>query len=89
MLAFLIGALRAVVEMVGLCLIGQGALYLLAGERRRQNVIYRFFDLVTGPPRRVAARLLPRHSSQSAAGLLAFFLLFALWIGLAWLRKFL
>ena len=59
MQVFVISAVRAVVEMLGLCLIGQGILYLLAGSRRRQNAIYRFFDLLTRPPRQVVAFLLP------------------------------
>ena len=36
---FLISALRAIVEMLGLCLMGQGVLYLLTGSRRQQNAI--------------------------------------------------
>ena len=89
MLVFIIGALRAIVEMLGLCLIGQGFLYLLAGERRQQNAIYRFFELLTRPPRQVALFLLPKGASGSLVGLLTFTLLFVLWIGLAWVRKFL
>ncbi len=89
MLVFLIGALRAIVEMLGLCLIGQGVLYLLAGRRRQQNAIYRFFDLLTAPPRKLTAKLLPTHTSGKAVGMFAFLLLFILWIGLAWGRKFL
>ena len=87
MQVFLISAVRALVEMLGLCLIGQGVLYLLAGSRRQQNAIYRFFDLLTRPPRQVAACLLPRGVSEMLVGLLALVLLFMLWIGLAWLRK--
>ena len=87
MQVFVISALRAVVEMLGLCLIGQGILYLLAGSRRRHNAIYRFFDLLTRPPRQVAAYLLPRGVSEKLVGVLALVLLFVLWIGLAWLRK--
>ena len=87
MQVFVISALRAVVEMLGLCLIGQGILYLLAGSRRQQNAIYRFFDLLTRPPRQVAAFLLPHGVSELLVGLLALVLLFMLWIGLAWLRK--
>ncbi|WP_374418910.1 hypothetical protein [Stutzerimonas kunmingensis] len=89
MLVFVIGALRAIVEMLGLCLIGQGVLYLLAGRGRQQNAMYRFFDLLTRPPRRLTALLLPKRVSGSMVGALAFVLLFVLWIGLAWLRKFL
>ena len=84
---FVISALRAVVEMLGLCLIGQGILYLLAGSRRQKNAVYRFFDLLTRPPRQAAAFLLPRGASGFLVGLLALGLLFMLWIGLAWLRK--
>ena len=87
MQVFVISALRAVVEMLGLCLIGQGILYLLAGSRPQQNAIYRFFDLLTRPPRQVAAFLLPRGVSEKLVGVLALVLLFVLWIGLAWLRK--
>lgn len=86
MLHFTIGALRAIVEMLGLCLIGQGALYLLAGERRGENVIYRLFDLVTRPPRRLVAAVLPRRTAAAAVGILCFLALLALWLGLAWLR---
>lgn len=89
MLLFVIGALRAVVEMLGLCLIGQGVLHLLAGQRRQQNAIYRFFDLLTAPPRQLAAMLLPARTSGGVVGVVAFGLLFILWIGLAWARKFL
>ena len=84
---FLISALRAIVEMLGLCLIGQGVLYLLTGSRRQQNAIYRFFDLVTRPPRQFVALFLLRSVSGLLVGLLSFVLLFTLWIGLAWLRK--
>ena len=87
MQVFAISALRAVVEMIGLCLIGQGVLYLLAGSRRQQNAIYRFFDLLTRPPLQLAALLLPRGAPEMLVGLLALMLLFMLWIGLAWLRK--
>ncbi|MCW5582009.1 MAG: hypothetical protein KIS72_11770 [Luteimonas sp.] len=87
MQVFVISALRAVVEMLGLCLIGQGVLHLLAGSRRRQNAIYRLFELLTRPPRQVAALLLPRGASKMVVGALALMLLFMLWIGLAWLRK--
>lgn len=89
MLVFMIGALRAIIEMLGLCLIGQGVLYLLVGQHRQKNAIYQLFELLTRPPRQLAAWLLPRNASGQVAGMLAFLLLFLVWIGLAWLRKFL
>ena len=84
---FAISALRAIVEMLGLCLLGQGLLYLLAGRSRATNRIYQLFDLITQPPRRAAALLLPRSSGPAARGLLSFAIVLVLWLGLAYLRK--
>lgn len=88
MAPFLIGALRAVVEMLGLCLLGQGLLAVLAGRGRQGNPIYRLFDLITGGPRRLTAALLPGRPGEPWVGLCCFLLLFVAWVGLAILRKF-
>lgn len=88
MSAFLISALRATVEMLGLCLIGQGILYLIAGGKRGNNRIYQLFDLITLPPRQLLAKLLPGAPSPLTVGVLTFMLLLFLWIGLAFARKF-
>ena len=85
---FLISASRAVIEMLGLCLVGQGMLYILAGQRRATNRIYQLFDLLTKAPRRLVATLLPRSSNQSVIGILTFVLLLLFWLGLAFIRKF-
>jgi uncharacterized membrane protein HdeD (DUF308 family) len=87
MLVFLLSALRAIVEMLGLCLIGQGILYVIAGEKRLSNPIYRLFRLLTEAPRRLAALLPGVKPDTTSAALLAFFLLFLCWLGLAWLRN--
>lgn len=84
---FLISAIRAVVEMIGLCLIGQMVLHVLAGERRHANPIYRFFDLVTRAPRALVARCLPKGASPVSVGLCCLLLLFLMWIGLAAVRQ--
>ena len=84
---FVISALRAVVEMLGCCLIGQATLHVLAGQRRASNPIYQLFDLITTPPRRLLAFMLPSATSRSI-GLVCFVLLLLLWIGLALVRKF-
>lgn len=83
MLLFLIGALRAVIEMLGLSLLGLAAMALLAGERRQENVIYRLFELLTRAPRRLVASLLPGRERPLLAGVLCFCALFAAWILLA------
>ncbi len=88
MSAFLISAARATVEMLGLCLVGQGMLYLIAGRNRGSNRIYQLFDLITRPPRQLIARLLPGSPGGLAVGMLTFVVLLLLWIGLAFMRKF-
>lgn len=88
MTLFAISAFRALVEMLAMCLLAQGSLYLLAGQKRAGNPIYRLFALLTRPPRRLVARLLPMRTSAALVGVITFVLLFLLWIGLALARKF-
>ena len=88
MLLFLIGALRAIVEMLALCCLAQGFLYLLIGQKRASNPIYQLFALITQAPRRLVAFLLPAGSSPISIGVACFAILFLLWAGLAAMRKF-
>ncbi len=89
MLLFFIAALRAVVEMLGLSLIGLALMAVFAGAKRQQNPIYRLFDLITRAPRRLVAALIPGPERPVLVACLCFFLLFCLWIGLAVWRLFL
>jgi len=85
---FLISALRAIIEMLGLCLIGQAFLYVIAGRERAGNRIYLLFTLITKAPRRIVATLLPRSASDVLIGTLTFVIVLILWLGLAFVRKF-
>jgi len=89
MLAFSLSALRSIIELIGLALVGQGMLYIIAGSHRDQNPIYQFFALLTRRPQQLAARLLPGNVTPLVSGLFCFLMLFSIWIALAWLRKFL
>jgi hypothetical protein len=82
-LLFLIAALRAIVEMLGLALLGLAAMSVLAGSRRHSNPIYRLFELLTRAPRRLVGAILPATTPPLVTGVLCFILLFLLWIGLA------
>ena len=84
---FLLGAFRSLVEVAGLFLLGQGVLYVLAGPNREKNGVYRLFRVVTNPVIRIVRTLVPKPVSDRLIPLFAFFLLFALWIGLAYLRR--
>jgi len=85
---FLISALRAILEMLGLSLLGQGILHLIAGPKRESNRIYQLFSLITAPPRRIIARLVPRSANDVLIGILTFAIVLILWLGLAFIRKF-
>jgi len=83
---FLIGALRALVEVALLFLVGQGLLALIAGNRRHGNTIYQIFVIVTRPVLRLVRKLSPPQIIDSHLPFVAFFLLFWLWTGLAYLK---
>jgi len=88
MLLFLISALRAIIEMLGLCLCGQAILYLLAGQGRSRNGIYQLFALITRGPRQMVAYCLPTACSPKCVAAVTLVLLATLWLGLAFLRKY-
>jgi hypothetical protein len=83
---FLIRIVRALVEVAGLVLLGQGVLYLIAGPRREGNAMYRAFAIVSGPPVRLVRMLVPRAIGDRFVPIITGFALLLLWIGLAWLR---
>jgi hypothetical protein len=79
----LVSVLRALVEVAGMFLIGQGVLYVLAGSRRDRNVVYLFFRLVTSPVIRLTRWITPRVVLDGHIPFVAFTVLFWLWIALA------
>ena len=83
----LIGALRSVIEMLGLCLLGQAILYVLAGRNRASNRIFQLFDLVTKAPRQLVASILHTSTNSIAVGVASFIILLLAWLGLAFIRK--
>lgn len=70
---------KALLEIAGLALLGQGLLYLLAGAKREQNPFYRLLAMVTAPAIRLTRLLTPRIFLDQHLGLLAF-----LFLGLGW-----
>ena len=87
-MAFLISAIRAVIEMLGLCLIGQFILFGLAGGSRETNHIYRLFKLITAAPIGLVTRVLPSGCNRGFIAGLTFAILLLLWLLLAFLRRF-
>jgi uncharacterized protein YggT (Ycf19 family) len=84
---FILGVVRALVEVAMLFLLGQGLLALLAGSRRQSNTIYQLFVIVTKPVLKLVRLISPPQIIDKHLPFVAFFLLFWLWIGLAWLKR--
>jgi hypothetical protein len=80
---FLISVARVWVEMAGFTLLGQGVLTIFAGRARDSNVVYRLMQIVSSPAVKLARLMTPRSIIDRHVPLVAFFLLFWLWIGLA------
>ncbi len=83
----ILGVLRALTEVALLFLLGQGILGLLAGGRRHTNTIYQLFVLVTSPVLKIVRKISPPQIIDKHLPFVAFFMLFWLWIGLAYLKR--
>jgi uncharacterized protein YggT (Ycf19 family) len=84
----ILSALRALVEVVLLALLGQGAVAMLSGARRQANPIYQLFAVITKPVIRAVRFVTPKLIIDKHVPIVAFFLLFWLWIFLAWAKRF-
>ena len=45
----IIVVLKALTEIAGVAFLGQGVLWLIAGAKREQNVVYNLFRTLTSP----------------------------------------
>jgi hypothetical protein len=74
--------LKALTEIAGIALIGQGLLYVWAGAKRDRNLFYGIFKSITSPVMKATRWITPRVVLDQHVGLVAFFLLAILWFGL-------
>jgi hypothetical protein len=79
--------LRALAEIAGMFLLAQGALYFLIGGRREQNFVYQLFRIITRPVISTTRWMTPKAIADKYVAFIAFFLLFWLWILLAYVRQ--
>lgn len=84
---FLISVARALIEVAGYALMGQGVLAVLAGKSRDQNAVYRLLQSVTTPAVKAVRFLTPRVVIDRHIPVVTFFILFWLWIGLALAKR--
>lgn len=84
----LLSIARALVEVAGYALLGQGVLAIFAGKKRDDNFVYRLLVIVTSPVIRAARFITPRFILDRHIPFVAFFLLFWLWLGLAFAKRY-
>ena len=74
--------LKALTEIAGVAMLGQGVLWVIAGSKRQQNAIYGLFKTLTSPVMKATRAITPRIILDQHLGLVAFFLLLVLWLAL-------
>lgn len=74
MLTFL-NAVQLVLYIALLALVGQGALYVLAGQRRESNVFYKLLQVVGKPFTWLVRKITPRQVSDTQVPVVTFCLL--------------
>lgn len=72
--------LKGLVEVALLALLGQGILFIFAGDTRQTNLVYRAFATVTRPVLKAVRFITPRFIVDQHIGYVAFFLLMVLWV---------
>jgi hypothetical protein len=73
---------KALAELGGLFLLGRGLLYILAGQRRAQNIFYQVFCIVTNPIVRAARVVTPRIVVDRHIPVVACVLLLWIWLAI-------
>src|SRR5215218_5084400 len=85
---FAVTVMRALVEVAGCFMLGQGLLYVLAGRKRNDNFVYQLFAMLTRPVIRVTRAITPRLVRDEHIPIAAFLLLLWLWIGLQMAKRY-
>jgi hypothetical protein len=74
--------LKALTEIAAVGMLGQGVLYVLAGKRREQNLVYQLFKTITSPVMKATRRITPRIVLDRHIWLVAILLLGMFWLAL-------
>jgi hypothetical protein len=76
----LLSIIKALCEILGLALAGQGVLWVFAGRNRENNFVYKLFASVTRPVMWIARRIMPKVVLDRHIWMVAVLLVFVLWI---------
>jgi hypothetical protein len=71
---------KALAELAALFLLGHGAIWVLAGRKRDQNLVYQIFQALTRPVLRATRYVTPRAIIDRHIPFVALMLLFWIWI---------
>ncbi|MFH2135302.1 MAG: hypothetical protein ABII81_09010 [Pseudomonadota bacterium] len=85
----LIVLLKALVEVAALSLLAQGLLRIMAGHSYQRNPVYRLFQVIASPAFWLARVMTPRFIAQQYLGMVAFLLLFWMWLALIYAKAYL
>ena len=86
---YIVSILRALVEVAGMFLLAQGLLFLLSGATREKNIVYQLFKIITRPVIQMTRFVTPRGIVDKHIPFVAFFILFWLWLLLAYVKQIL
>ncbi len=78
----LVTVVRALAEVAGLMLLARGLLWLFGPKARKGNFIYELLTVGVAPFLKLARTISPRFVADAYVPSIAFFLLFAIWLGL-------
>lgn len=73
-------AVKALAELALLFLLGQGLLYILAGQKREGNFVYQLFRTLTNPVLRATRAITPKFIVDRHTPYVAVLLLFWIWL---------
>ena len=85
---FIVSALKALIEVAGMALLGQWLIGLVAGKSKQDNFVYRIFLVITSPIYKLARIISPRFIADAHLGLACFFIVFWLWIGMVYAKGY-
>jgi len=71
---------KALVELAGLFVAGQGLLYLLAGRKREGNLFYELFKVLTRPLYAAVRFVTPKAIVDRHIPIVTFIVLFWVWV---------
>jgi hypothetical protein len=78
-LLLFLSAVKLVVEIALMALLGQGVLYFLAGSKRATNVFYQLLSVLSKPFTLLVRKATPAKVADQHVPIVAFFLLLIVW----------